>query len=124
MGDEGPGPADRRPIAVRGWRVFGWAARTLAAGGVSPNAISIASLFAGAGAGLALAATAHLEDGWQRLAWLAAAGLIQVRLLSNLLDGMVAVECGRASPVGELYNEVPDRISDAAVLIGAGYAQG
>jgi phosphatidylglycerophosphate synthase len=37
---------------------------------------------------------------------------------------MVAIESGRSSPVGELYNEVPDRISDAAVFIGAGFAYG
>ena len=41
-----------------------------------------------------------------------------------MLDGMVAVESGAASPVGELFNEVPDRVSDAAMFIGAGYAQG
>jgi phosphatidylglycerophosphate synthase len=35
---------------------------------------------------------------------------------------MVALESGKASPVGELYNEVPDRVSDAAICIGAGYA--
>src|SRR5262249_43557647 len=40
------------------------------------------------------------------------------------LDGMVALESGKASRVGELYNEVPDRVSDAATLIGAGYALG
>jgi phosphatidylglycerophosphate synthase len=37
---------------------------------------------------------------------------------------MVAVEGGKGSPVGVLYNEVPDRVSDAAALIGAGYALG
>jgi phosphatidylglycerophosphate synthase len=37
---------------------------------------------------------------------------------------MVAVESGKGSPVGELYNEVPDRVSDAATLIGLGYAAG
>jgi phosphatidylglycerophosphate synthase len=41
-----------------------------------------------------------------------------------MLDGMVAVESGVASPVGELFNEVPDRVSDAAMLIGAGYSLG
>src|ERR1043166_9375593 len=41
-----------------------------------------------------------------------------------MLDGMVALASGRASKVGELYNEVPDRVSDAAVFIGAGYAWG
>src|SRR5207245_4613587 len=60
----------------------------------------------------------------ERVAWLAAALLIQLRLLANMLDGMVAIECRRASPVGELFNEVPDRISDVATLIGAGYAAG
>jgi phosphatidylglycerophosphate synthase len=37
---------------------------------------------------------------------------------------MVAIESGHASQRGELYNDVPDRISDAATLIGAGYAAG
>ena len=37
---------------------------------------------------------------------------------------MVALASGRSSKVGELYNEVPDRISDAAVFIGAGFAWG
>ena len=35
---------------------------------------------------------------------------------------MVAVVSGRASKVGELYNEVPDRVSDAAVFIGTEFA--
>src|SRR6516164_5113924 len=48
----------------------------------------------------------------------------QLRLTANMLDGMVALASGRASKVGELYNEVPDRVSDAAVFIGAGYAWG
>jgi phosphatidylglycerophosphate synthase len=50
--------------------------------------------------------------------------MIQLRLLANMLDGMVALEQGTASPLGALFNEVPDRISDAATLIGAGYAAG
>jgi phosphatidylglycerophosphate synthase len=37
---------------------------------------------------------------------------------------MVAIESGRASPVGELFNDVPDRVSDVAGLVGAGYALG
>jgi phosphatidylglycerophosphate synthase len=39
-----------------------------------------------------------------------------------MLDGMVALASCRDSKVGELYNEVPDRVSDAAVFIGVGYA--
>ena len=48
----------------------------------------------------------------------------QLRLTANMLDGMVALASGRASKTGELYNEVPDRVSDAAVFIGAGFAWG
>lgn len=73
--------------------------------------------------GLAFASTSLASD-WERLAWLAGAGFIQLRLLANLLDGMVAIESGRASPVGELYNEVPDRVSDTAILVGVGFASG
>jgi phosphatidylglycerophosphate synthase len=37
---------------------------------------------------------------------------------------MVAIASATASKVGELFNEMPDRISDAATLIGLGYAAG
>lgn len=56
--------------------------------------------------------------------WLGGALLVQLRLLANMMDGMVAVGRGIASPVGELYNEVPDRVSDTAVLAGCGWACG
>jgi phosphatidylglycerophosphate synthase len=41
-----------------------------------------------------------------------------------MIDGMVAVERGIASKLGEFYNEVPDRIADLGVLVGLGYAAG
>jgi phosphatidylglycerophosphate synthase len=50
--------------------------------------------------------------------------LIVVRLLANMLDGMVALESKSASAVGELFNEIPDRVSDSAILIGLGFAPG
>ena len=55
---------------------------------------------------------------------LLAAGGIVVRGMGNLLDGMVAVESGKASPFGELFNEISDRVADIAILIGAGYTAG
>jgi phosphatidylglycerophosphate synthase len=64
------------------------------------------------------------EAPYSRTAWLAAAALVQARLLANLFDGMVAIERSVASLVGELYNELPDRISDAAIMVGLGYAAG
>ena len=72
------------------------------------------------GAGAAFAFTSQYP-GW-RLLWIAGALLVQFRLVCNMLDGMVAIERGIASPVGELYNEIPDRVSDMAALIGLGYA--
>jgi phosphatidylglycerophosphate synthase len=116
-------PGERRPIATRDRKASHWAASRLARWGVSANAISIAGLFCGVAAG-ALLATTPYADGWDRAAWLAAAALIQLRLLANMLDGMVAIASGRASAVGELYNEMPDRISDTAILVGVGYAVG
>jgi phosphatidylglycerophosphate synthase len=72
-------------------------------------------------AGIALGVTS-ISD--YRILWLVAALGAQLRLTANMLDGMVALASGRASKSGELYNEVPDRISDAAVFIGAGFAWG
>ena len=112
---------DRRPIATRN-RKWAQAATTwLASRNVSPNAISIAGMCACIVAGLALGLTS-VE--YNRVFWLIAALGAQLRLTANMLDGMVALASGRDSKVGELYNEVPDRVSDAAVFIGAGYAWG
>jgi phosphatidylglycerophosphate synthase len=51
-----------------------------------------------------------------------AAACVQLRLLCNLLDGMVAIEGGRQSPTGGLYNEIPDRIADSLFIVALGYA--
>jgi phosphatidylglycerophosphate synthase len=97
-------------------------ATALANRGVSPNAISLAGMVAGIAAGAVFPLTRLADFGW--VFFLLGAALMQLRLLANMLDGMVAVQTGKASPVGELYNEVPDRLSDSAILIGAGYAVG
>src|SRR5437870_7699212 len=112
---------DRRPIATRNRKWAQSATTWLASRNVSPNAISIAGMCASIAAGLALALTS-VE--YNRVFWLVAALGAQLRLTANMLDGMVAVVSSRASKVGELYNEVPDRVSDAAVFIGAGFAWG
>jgi phosphatidylglycerophosphate synthase len=114
----------RRPLTSRDRPIFKNLAAALARAGVAPNAISFFSIVFGCAAGAALAGTSA-ADGWLlRLCWLAAAGCIQLRLIANLLDGMVAVEGRRGGPVGDLWNEAPDRVADAAIFIGAGYAAG
>ena len=115
---------DRRPIASRELRVWKMCAGKLARAGVSANAISVAGMLAGLAGGGLLVATGYV-DGWAaRGVFLVAAGAILLRLLANMLDGMVAIASGKASVVGELFNELPDRISDTAILAGAGYAAG
>jgi phosphatidylglycerophosphate synthase len=113
---------DRRPVALRQSGLARRMACFLVGQGVSANTISFVGLAFGLGGGLALAVTR--EAGLERPAFLAAAVFILLRLLANMLDGMVAVEAGPSGPVGELWNEVPDRLSDVATLIGAGYAAG
>ena len=111
----------RRPLKTRSraWaiRLAAWLARA----GVSPNSISLASiLFAGIAA-VALAAMGDVGDILRTVLALAAAAGIQLRLLCNLVDGMVAVEGGRRTKSGEIFNDVPDRVADAMIFVGAGY---
>ena len=116
-------PEDRRPIATRERKLSQRLADRFAGWGVSANAISLGGLFCGLAAGVALWATSW-DCAYTRLYWVAGALLVQARLLANMLDGMVAERRGENSPIGALYNEVPDRIEDAAILIGLGYAAG
>jgi phosphatidylglycerophosphate synthase len=112
---------DRRPIATRNRKWAQAATAWLAARHVSPNAISVAGMCACIVAGIVLGATSVAD---YRILWIIAALGAQLRLTANMLDGMVALASGRSSRIGELYNEVPDRVSDAAVFIGAGFAWG
>ena len=114
--DLNPPDLNRRPIAARG---SGWAQRSaamLARTAISPNQISMASIvFAVIGSALLV---------W----WPTAAGLVlcavcvQLRLICNLLDGMVAVEGGKGSVFGRIYNEFPDRLTDSLFIVALGFA--
>lgn len=113
----------RRPLKVRS---TGWArvlAATLSKSGITPNTISALSVVAAGLGGLAFVAAGQGAIAWTA-GWIAGAALIQARLICNLMDGMVAVEGGKKSPTGELWNEVPDRIADPLLLVCAGWAVG
>lgn len=112
---------DRRPIATRNRKWAQASTAWLASRNVSPDAISIAGMIACIVAGIALGMTSIAD---YRILWLIGALGAQLRLTANMLDGMVAIASNRTTKTGELYNEVPDRISDAAVFIGAGFAWG
>lgn len=110
-------------------RTAGWAqriAQSLRALRFTPNGISIASIVfgvIGCAAFVASGFAATAGDEGLRAIWLVVAmASMPLRLLCNMLDGMLAVEGGLSSPTGDLYNEVPDRVSDVLFLAGAGYA--
>jgi phosphatidylglycerophosphate synthase len=108
---------ERRPVSSRDVPLFKSIAARFAGWGITPNQISSVSMLFGAASGFAFA----IAEGWAL--WLAALA-IQLRLLCNLFDGMVAVEHKKSSPVGELFNEVPDRVSDTLILLGLGLRPG
>lgn len=107
---------NRRPIQARSAAWAHGMAQWLARNNVSPNQISVASIFfaaLGAAALLLLPNVVGLT--------LCAIG-IQSRLICNLLDGMVAIEGGKKSSVGQIFNEFPDRIADSILIVALGYA--
>jgi phosphatidylglycerophosphate synthase len=94
----------------------------LARKGVRPNLISGVSLVFAGLAGVGIIFGPRLGTGWGVGLLVAAAAFIQLRLLCNLLDGMVAVEGGLGTRSGEIFNDFPDRLSDATILVSAGYS--
>ncbi len=115
--------ADRRPLKSRS---YGWVRRLASAlvrGGVSPNGISVFGVvLAFAGFAILWAVARGWIPAW--LGFIIATVCVQGRLMCNLLDGLVAVEGGRKSKGGDLFNEIPDRIEDPLFLAGAGVACG
>ena len=112
----------RRDVAARktSWAIS--VARALARWGIRPNTISIASVLFASLAGVCIGISSSFQDLRESLLLLGAALLMLLRALCNLLDGMVAVEFGMKTKSGEMFNDLPDRLSDSAILIGAGYA--
>jgi len=115
-------PINRRRLATRGRAWAQALARGLASTGVKPNQISVASIVAAIGGAIAFGAASGRAGRQAAVMLLLAAVGIQLRLLCNMLDGLLAIEGGLKTKTGDLYNEVPDRIADVALLIGAGYA--
>jgi len=113
---------DRRPVQARETRWASKLARGLAQAGFRPNAISLLSVLAAllAGAGLLLGFRFPLP--WHITLYLLASLFIELRLIANLMDGMVAIEGGFQTRAGAVYNELPDRLSDSVILVCAGYS--
>jgi phosphatidylglycerophosphate synthase len=117
-----PVPAPRRPLRTRDARWAHKLAQELALRGITPNQISVASMVCAALAATFLPIGALVAGGVGTVALLLAAAFIQLRLLCNLVDGLVAVEGRRGTKSGEVWNDLPDRVSDVVILVAAGYA--
>lgn len=114
---------NRRPLKTRSKAWAGALAGSLGRARISPDIISLFSIvFAVLGAGLLLLAGLEDRAGLRAAFLVGAAVCVQLRLLANMLDGMVAVEHGLGSSAGPIWNELPDRVADALFLVGAGYA--
>ncbi len=111
---------NRRPLTTRsaGWAK--WLANLLVKYDVSPNFISLLSILPALIGAWLLACPNSPPHAWNTL--IAVAICVQLRLLCNMLDGMVAVEGGKQSNLGILYNEIPDRVADSLFIIALGYA--
>lgn len=110
-------PTNRRPIADRFRMTARGAVRLCIRWGIHPDAISYLSILAAAIAGSCF---------WRAQSYpvLLIAGPLfcYLRLWLNMLDGMVAVESGKASPRGEILNDLPDRLSDVLIFVGVAHS--
>ena len=109
---------DRRAVNARSNPLIRSLAGALARGAVTPDQISGFSIVAAAAVPAGLFGLGGAPG-----ALVAIAG-IQLRLLANVVDGLVAIEGGKASALGAVWNELPDRITDSIILASLGYAFG
>ncbi|MFT6103282.1 MAG: phosphatidylglycerophosphate synthase [Candidatus Endobugula sp.] len=112
----------RRPLKVRSSIFSQNIAKWLSRKSITPNQISVFSVVFALLAASCLFLLPYVDGINLWLMPIVAAVFIQCRLLCNLFDGMVAVEGGKSTASGELFNDIPDRIADPLILVAAGYA--
>ncbi len=114
--------SSRRPLKVRGAAWSKNIATYLSKKDITPNQISVMSIVFSVISALSIV---MIPSSTGMVIWLysiLAAIFIQMRLLCNLFDGMVALEGGKSTKSGELYNDIPDRVSDSILFIAVGYS--
>jgi phosphatidylglycerophosphate synthase len=94
-----------------------WAVRLCLKYDIHPDTVSYGSVVTAALAGLCF-----WQAEWWPVLFLPAVFFCFARLWLNMLDGMVALASGKASLRGEILNDVPDRVSDVLIFVGAGYS--
>ena len=112
----------RRPLKSRSANWPRQIAFALVGKGFSPNQISVASLIFSLVGGVCLVLAPSQARTTASLLFIVTAICIQLRLVCNLLDGLMAVEGGKKTEAGEIFNEFPDRIADVALFVCAGYS--
>jgi phosphatidylglycerophosphate synthase len=115
-----PAPA-RRPLKTRQCEWPRKLANRLVRLGLRPNEVSVLSISFAILTAIGFFVSHRVEAPIASACLVAAAAAIQLRLLCNLLDGLMAIEGGLKSTTGDIYNDFPDRISDSLTLIAAGY---
>jgi phosphatidylglycerophosphate synthase len=115
---------NRRPLKTRQQAWAHKLAHYFVAAGITPNQMSLASIGCSILGALAYTGTTLTEPPLQSVLYILAAVFIQLRLLSNMLDGLMAIEEGKKTVTGVLYNEMPDRVADVVFLVAAGCACG
>lgn len=94
----------------------------MADAGIHPNSVSYAGIvFTFVGASL-LVISPRIAPVPAALCLFIFPLFVTLRSVCNLIDGMIAVEGGKQTPSGEIYNDFPDRVSDPLMFIAAGYA--
>jgi phosphatidylglycerophosphate synthase len=103
-------PRRATPV-VRGWLWLAYrAARSLAVVGVRPSAVTAVGVLLAAAVPLVVTA----GQAWG----LAAALLVLVGALADTVDGALAVVAGRETRLGQVYDSVADRVTEACWLAG------
>jgi phosphatidylglycerophosphate synthase len=112
----------RRPLKSRSANWPRQIAFALVRKGFTPNQVSVASLIFSLVGGSCLIFGSSQSHPVTSLLFIATAICIQLRLVCNLLDGLMAVEGGKKTKAGEIFNEFPDRIADVVLFVCAGYS--
>ncbi len=110
-------PRSRRPISDFSRSTARGAVRFCVRANIHPDVVSYSSIVASALAGACL-----WMSGAHPLLLLVGPLLGYLRLWFNMLDGMVALASRKASPRGEIINELPDRISDVLIFAGVAHS--
>lgn len=112
----------RRPLKVRSARFSMIFTKWLSNKNITPNQISVMSVVFAFLSAICFLLMPYYSGVFYSVLAILAAVFIQGRLLCNLFDGMVAVEGGKSTAAGELFNDIPDRIADPLIIVSAGFA--